>query len=322
MNLKNFIEEKFGVSEEQYLNALKLSPGSMGAVSGAISEILLKEHLESLGYEVLRIKEKPSGGNNAKSDDAKGDFYIRKIEISEEWYVIECKGLKTNSEFRGNKWCNKGSVYRYLKGIAFPKSNNHIYSQGYNRYLKAKETYENKEKNKGNAFAPFNWNINYPGPNNATLEGLWENEKELKEWVDSQDDSLFTEENYRNLEGVITNIETHKPSSRVSKLGIKQTAPLVSEFSILAVDLFFRTGKHEFVFMNPQKISHSPSSPEHLYQNYTIDVLVHGLKERPVIKYPWYDDIDKLIEETSPDPRELNESQLDSRGDMFTYDED
>jgi hypothetical protein len=43
---------------------------------GAISELLLKNYLEELGYEVLRIKEKPAGGNNAKNSEARGDLTI------------------------------------------------------------------------------------------------------------------------------------------------------------------------------------------------------------------------------------------------------
>lgn len=315
MELKNFILERFGVSENDFLEALRLSPGSMGAIAGAISEILLKIELEKNGYEVLRIKEKPAGGNDAKAKDAKGDFYIRKRDLSNDWFVVECKGLKTNSEFRGAKWCNKDSVYNYLKGVAFPKSNQEIYDKGYATYLRAKEKYENK--NIGKTFPPFNWDINFPGPNNATLIGIWKNENELREWVNSQADSLFTEESYRKRQGVIINLETHKPSQRVSASGIKQTGPLVADFSILAVDLFFRTGNHEFVFMNPEKISHSPSSPEHLYQNYTIDILIPGLKNDLVIKHPWYQDIDNLITKTNPSPRDLDETQLDNRIDVI-----
>ncbi len=79
------------------------------------------------------------------------------------------------------------------------------------------------------------------------------------------------------------------------------------------MDLFFRTGKHEFVFMNPDKISHSPDHPNHLYQNYIIDILIPGIKDELDIRYPWYTDIDKLILETNPRIVEYDESQLDHR---------
>ncbi len=314
MGLREFIEENFGVAEETFVEAMKMSPGSMGALAGAISEVLLKRLLEERDYEVLRIKEKPAGGNDAKAEGIKGDFYIRKRSNSEKWYVVECKGLKTNSEFRGAKWCKKEALYRYLKSLAFPKSKEEIMSSGIKIYERAKIKYEKEAKNKGKNFPPFKWDIRCPGPNNANLEGLWQTEKDLRAWVFKQNDVLFTEEKYRKRQGVIINLETHKPSRRISQKGILQTGPLVSDFSILAVDLFFRTGRHEFVYVNPERISHSPSSPEHLYQNYTIDVLVPGLKEELNIRYPWFTDIDKLILETNPSERELDETQLDRRG--------
>jgi hypothetical protein len=77
-DLKSFIEVRFGVTTEVFLQALRSSPSANGYITGAISELLLKNYLESLGYEVLRIKEKPAGGNNAKNSEARGDFYIRK----------------------------------------------------------------------------------------------------------------------------------------------------------------------------------------------------------------------------------------------------
>lgn len=313
MPLREFIKERFGVEEETFLDAMKLSPGSMGAIAGAIAEILLKKMLEEKEYEVLRIKEKPAGGNDAKAEGAKGDFYIRKRAPLGKWYVVECKGLKTNSEFRGSKWCNKESVYKYLKSLAFPKSKSEIMINGKEMYDKAKKKHEKEMKERGISFPMFKWDERCPGANNADLTGLWKTDKDLKEWVNKQDESLFTEEKYRKRQGVILNLETHKPSRRLSPSGILQTGPLVSDFSILAVDLFFRTAKHQFVYVNPERISHSPSSPEHLYQNYTIDVLVPGVKEELKIRYPWFQDIDKLIEETNPSERELDETQLDKR---------
>lgn len=95
--------------------------------------------------------------------------------------------------------------------------------------------------------------------------------------------------------------------------GIHQAAPLVSDFSIMAVDLFQRTGKHEFVFMNPDTISHSPTSPHHLYQNYIIDVIIPGIKDTLNICHPWYDDINNCIKCTSPKIVEYDPTQIDYR---------
>ena len=74
----NFIQQKFGVDEKTFVKVLSNSPSAEGYLLGALGEQLFKEYAESLGYEVLRIKEKPEGGYDAKSAEARGDFYIRK----------------------------------------------------------------------------------------------------------------------------------------------------------------------------------------------------------------------------------------------------
>ncbi len=313
--IQEFIEKRFGVTITVFLQALQSSPSANGYIMGAISELLLKHHLESLGYEVLRIKEKPAGGNNAKNNEARGDFYIRKKgEIKNEWLVIECKGLKSNSEFRGSKLDNKDKLFRFLKPLAFPKpdAKQKTYDKGLNAYTKTKNEWEKKNPDK--TFPPFTWVLETAGAFSVYLEGIWKTEQDLKTWIDNQPDEVFTEQAYRNAVGVITILETHQPSKRIGQITqINQAAPLVKDFNIMAVDLFLRTGRHKFAFMNSEKISHSPTSPEHLYQNYTIDVLIKDKKVQPIFTPPWYNDLEKLIQETKPTPREIDESQLDIR---------
>jgi hypothetical protein len=312
---EQFVRKFFGISTDIFLQALRSSPSANGYIMGAISELLLKQHIEELGYEVLRIKEKPAGGNNAKNVEARGDFYIRKHGSEEnQWLVVESKGLKSNSEFRGSKLDDKTKLFRFLKRLVFTEENNQqkIYDKGHRAYIIKKTIWE--AKNPGKEFPPFNWKVQTAGAINVSLSEIWKNEKELKDWVEQLDAEVFTEKAYRSREGAIVILETHQPSIRVGAItGISQTAPLVADFNIMAVDLFLRTGKHEFVFMNPEQISHSPTSPEHLYQNYTVDILIRGKKAEPIIRPPWYKDIDQLIEATSPTPRPLDETQLDSR---------
>jgi hypothetical protein len=321
--IQEFIEKRFGVTTNVFLQALRSSPSANGYIMGAISELLLKQYLESLGYEVLRIKEKPAGGNNAKNSEARGDFYIRKKgETKNEWLVIECKGLKSNSEFRGSKLDSKDKLFRFLKPLAFPKpdAKQKTYDKGLKAYTKTKEDWEKKNPNK--TFPPFTWVLETAGAFSVYLEGIWETEQDLKTWIDNQPDEVFTEQAYRNVEGAIAILETHQPSNRTGEITkIKQAAPLVKDFNIMAVDLFLRTGRHEFAFMNSEKISHSPTSPEHLYQNYTIDVLVKDEKTQPIFTPPWYNDLEKLIRDTNPTPREIDESQLDTREDFEEIEE-
>lgn len=313
---KQYIKENFGVEPEIFFDAIKLSPSSQGYIHGAISEILLKKYLEKKGYQVFRIVEKPKGGYRAKSNEARGDFYIKRPK-DKLWLVIESKGLKSNAEFsslRRSSLETKEGLVRFLKKHIAPghRKNKKIYQRAYENYKRIKKRWESK--NKGKKFPTFRWDKNNPGPCNCVLNKIFKNQKDLTIWLKKFTDKSFTEEKYRNLSAPILILDTHFPSTRVGlKTGIKQAAPLVGEFNIVAVDLFLRTKKHEFVFMNSEKINHSPSSPEHLYQNYTIDILIKNRHEKVDITPPWYKDINTCIKKTKPKGRKIDKSQLDKR---------
>ena len=107
--LRDFINEKLKVDEETFLEALKMSPNSQGYVVGAITELLLRRHLENLGYEVKRIKEKWEGD---KHPNHKGDLYFKRTETA-HWFVLESKGVKSNTE-DWNKLYNYNSLKNFL----------------------------------------------------------------------------------------------------------------------------------------------------------------------------------------------------------------
>jgi len=94
--ISSYIRETFDVNLDVFINALRLSPSAQGYIIGAISEFLLKEKLEVLGYEVKRVKEK---WDRPKPLNHHGDLYVRKNN-SDSWFVVESKGVKSNSE----KW--------------------------------------------------------------------------------------------------------------------------------------------------------------------------------------------------------------------------
>lgn len=50
--LEIFVTKVFKTTLDIFLEALKLSPNAQGYVSGSITELLLKKHLESLGFVV------------------------------------------------------------------------------------------------------------------------------------------------------------------------------------------------------------------------------------------------------------------------------
>jgi hypothetical protein len=92
--LTKFVKEVFKTNLEIFFESLRLSPNAQGYVSGSISELLLKKELETTyGLEVKRIREKWEG---KKHRNHHGDFYFRKPNTA--WYVMESKGVKSNSE--------------------------------------------------------------------------------------------------------------------------------------------------------------------------------------------------------------------------------
>lgn len=69
----------------------------------------MKKHLESLNYVVHRIREKWEG---RKHSSHHGDFYF-KHEDFELWYVLESKGVKSNSE-KWHKLYNKDKLAKFM----------------------------------------------------------------------------------------------------------------------------------------------------------------------------------------------------------------
>ncbi|RPI16397.1 MAG: hypothetical protein EHM58_12070 [Ignavibacteriae bacterium] len=315
IELEKYINEKFGIKEQVFLKVLKMSPGAEGYLLGSIGELLFKEYAESLGYDVFRIKEKPEGGNNAKSDDARGDFYIRKKDTEkDEWLVIECKGVKSNSEKRCGLIKIDNCINVLVKhSIERDQHIESIYKSGINAYKDTKKKWQ--KKNRGKTFPDFNWNKNSPGAGIPDLNSLWKDKEEIKKWIESFSAGAFTEEAFWNLKAPVRLLQTHMPSTRVDlQTKIKSTGPLKTEFNILCVDLFLKTGNHEFVFANSTKLNHQKKSPNHLQQNYTIDILVElNNFKRNTLLDPWFDNLDDCISKTNPQPRKLDKSQLDSR---------
>lgn len=317
-DLERWLQAQYKVDVETIFEALKMNPSAQGYVHGAVSEILLTRYLKEKGFDVVRIKEKPSGGFDEKKEGYKGDFLINKRNTT-DYYVVECKGLKTNSEFRQAstdeedhiKKLTTKQAFNTLKKFINPDRQT-IYNKGLAKYTTKKEKWENS--NPGKTFPNFRWSPEHPGPDNADLTDYFANADDLRIFIETSAPEKLYETSFRDRIGLYQILQTHEPSNRTDlETGICQAAPMVSDFSMMAVDLFQRTGKHEFVFMNPDDISHSPTSPNHLYQNYIIDVLVPGRKDELDIKAPWYKDIDECISNTNPRKVEYDASQLDYR---------
>ncbi len=319
----SFINNRFGVNPDKFVSILNDSYGADGYIFGAIGEHLFKEYAEKKGYEVFRIKEKPEGGNNAKVDEARGDFYIKPKDSKDDWgYVIECKSAKSNAEDRSlisksitdpkerKKKCVSFLCKYSVDRASKIKSN---YDSGKKRYEKKKAGWE--ATHPGGEFPVFRWNVNNPGALFPDLSKLWKTKEEVEEWVSSLPDEVLTSEALKLTDAPIRLIQTHMPSTRKdNELDIQSTGPLVNDFSILCVDLFLRTGKHEFVFAKSEDLNPQAEAPNRLQQNYNIDILVNKdnyVRHHP--QTPWYDDLDECIRITKPKLRKIDKSQLDLR---------
>jgi hypothetical protein len=91
-------------------------------------------------------------------------------------------------------------------------------------------------------------------------------------------------------------VETHLVSGAGSAVGKRtQATPRADEFDILSLDLYLRTGRHDFVFVDPGDLAPSAQDPSHLQQNYIVDVLVAGRKPDPDPLSPWTTDLEEVL---------------------------
>ena len=195
-----FIKDRFGVELDEFFRILEGSQGADGYIHGAIGEQKFKEYAEECGYEVFRIKEKPKGGNNAKDDKARGDFYIKKKGSTDNYgYVIECKSVKSNAEDRSlvskditDSEERKKKCVSFLCKYSVDRAKNvkTSYDSGKKRYDKKKAEWEATHPKE--TFPPFRWDACNPGALFPNLSGLWKNEKEIKDWVDSFSEKVFS----------------------------------------------------------------------------------------------------------------------------------
>ena len=244
---------QFGVDIETFVEALRRSPNARGYIDGAISELVVQRKLGGLGFELLRIKEKWEGPKLHF-----GDFYISK-KGADTWYVLESKGLKSNSE----DWHNlntKRSLIRFLKN------------------------------------------------NNDTLE-LFDTENELLRWVDEH----FTSD-LGQLKQRVKVLETHFVSG-TGTANREIATPRKDEFNFISLDLFLRTNKREYIFTDPNDLESSEGHPEHLKQNYVVDIVLEGIRSEPIIRPPWHRNILDVWDDNKR-PVRKEDRQIDTRSDL------
>lgn len=104
-----YLEEAFRAPFLTICESIILSPSSRGYIGGAVSEFLLQKELTNNNYNSYRIKEKWEG---VKHQNHHGDFYFKRNDTN-LWFVLESKGVKSNSE-KWHKLYEKDKLKRFL----------------------------------------------------------------------------------------------------------------------------------------------------------------------------------------------------------------
>jgi len=284
--IKRFVEQIFKTTLEIFLEALKLSPNAQGYVSGSITELLLKKKLEEeYSFEVKRIKEKWEG---RKHPQHHGDFYFKKPDTS-YWYVIESKGVKSNSE----KW-HKLYNFENLKNLLITHAD--------------KVPWINRHQNIEQQVIDWIY-INLPKFRSEYSYNLYEYEEvqkyvsrrktekaqsidRLRSYTRDQINEMI-EERLNYVMSKVKVLETHFVSGTSGVSERTQATPRKDEFNIIAIDIVLRYREHKFLFANPKNLESSGDDPNHLQQNYIMGFVFGDEQRGPTlhISDDWYENL-------------------------------
>lgn len=307
--LTRFVQRVFKTNLEVFLEALKLSPSAQGYVGGSVTELLLKKKLEEeYGFEVKRIREKWEGRKHPKHH---GDFYLRKPG-SDYWYVMESKGVKSNSE-KWHRLYNCGNLKNFLiahadkipwinrrKNIerqvdAWIDANLPRFREEY-----ASDLYEYEEVRK---YKPKRETAKAKAI--AALRSLAR--EQISDMIDERLDYVMSR---------VKVLETHFVSGTSGISERTQATPRKDEFNAIAIDIFLRYPEHKFLFANSQHLESSGDDPNHLQQNYVMGFVFtdeHGNVTLSVTD-DWYEDFNDVYDTLEPEDSVNEEDmQVDNR---------
>jgi hypothetical protein len=307
--LESFVTKTFKTTLEIFLEAMRMSPNAQGYVNGSITELLLKHHLENLGYEVKRVKEKWEGKKHANHH---GDFYFRK-NSAENWFVLESKGVKSNTE-DWNKLYNlprlKKMLFDYNEIIHWLDKTKEIESQIDNwistnlpELIESSILYTYEEIH--------DYMSNPPKKETVKLYAMQELEKYSREEID-----LSIKNRLKYVMSKVMVLDTHFVSGTSGVSERTQATPRKDEFNIISIDIALRYNEHKFLFANPKHLDSSGKDANHLQQNYIMGFVFAQADGslRLDLTDEWYDNFDEVCESlSSSDAINPDEMQIDTR---------
>ena len=310
--LESFVSKVFKTTLEIFLEALKLSPNAQGYVSGSVTELLLRNHLVSLGYTVKRIREKWEGRKHPKHH---GDFYFE--DESGNWFVLESKGVKSNSE----KW-HKLYNYDKLKTFLF---SHHEKINWIDKNIEIEPQIDNWIKDNLPEFLneysetlyDFEEIIKYKSPRRETQKSKAIDN--LRKYSREQISNMI-ETRLKYLMKKIKVLETHFVSGTGGLSGRTQATPRKDEFNLISIDIFLRFTEHKFLFANPQNLESSGADVNHLQQNYIMGFVFN--EDEICLADEWQDNFVEVLEtiEVNDAIRE-EDMQVDNRNVVYEDEE-
>jgi len=316
-----FVTRVFKTNLEIFLSALKLSPNAQGYVGGSVTELLLKQKLENeYGFEVKRIKEKWEG---KKHQNHYGDFYIRKSD-SENWFVIESKGVKSNSE-KWHKLYNLDNLKKFL-------INNEEKINFINHDLPIEEqvaTWINK--NLPRFYTDYKEPLYEFEEVHNYLDNLPKKETQKSKAIlnlrglSREELHAMIQERLLYLSSKIRVLETHFVSGKSDSSDRTQATPRKNEFNIISIDIVLKHHEHKFLFANPQLLESSEDDINHLKQNYIMgfSFVSDGGEPNLNLSEEWCEDFIEVYNSIDQ-KNHINseEMQVDFRFDLIDQDTD
>ncbi len=260
----HFINTVFKTTLDIFFQALSMSPNAQGYIGGSITEILVMKELKKYNLKVCRIREKWEG---SKHKNHRGDFYF---QYKNKWYVIEAKGIKSNSEI-WHKLYNKKNLtdflIQYANLLPWIKDNNPAENQ-VEKWLKNHLPlfYSKYAENLYSFDEVKRYQINGGKTSKARVIS------KLKSKSQEEINNLINER-VQYVRSKISVLETHFVSG-VGGGHRTQATLRFDEFNLLAVDIYLRYPEHYFLFANPYNLPASEKDSEHLKQNYIIGFVI------------------------------------------------
>jgi len=264
--LEKFVKDVFRTTLEVFLEALRFNKSARGYIHGSVTELLLKKELEEkYECEVCRIREKWEG---KKHPNHHGDFYFRKNH-SNLWFVIESKGVKSNSE-KWHKLYNydnlKKFLYSHSDKISWINNKNEIEAQIVAWIKNNLPMFFNEYKNNLYDYDEVKrYSNNKPNRETNKFRSVSHLSKYSREGIDK-----MIQERLNYLMQKVKVLETHFVSGTSGTSERTQATPRKDEFNLISIDLILRYDRHKFIYANPKLLESSGKNEEHLQQNYII----------------------------------------------------